>query len=96
MSDNTIIETQPIVEQPKVGLETPVVTEIPRIEIPNNNPDTQVPLATETPVEIPEESISIEVVKETPTPSAGFPIKEGASGASRILLEKLIGAVANL
>ena len=79
-----------------MGLETPVVTEIPRIEIPNNNPDTQVPLATETPVEIPEESISIEVVKETPTPSAGFPIKEGASGASRILLEKLIGAVANL
>jgi len=96
MSDNTIIETQPIVEQPKVDLETPAVTGIPIIEVPSDNPDTQISTATEIPVEIPEEPISVEVAKEIPKPSAGFPIENGGSGASEIVEEKIVGETANL
>lgn len=100
MDNNTLIETQPVIEQPKVPFETPVLPENPVVteanEAKSDNQSTEKSSPTEAVANIPNEVVAVEVSTEIPKPSAGFPIQSEGKGASRIVVEKIIGKIANL
>lgn len=95
MDNNTRIETQPAVK-----VETSFIPEAQAeagiVETPPVVASTAVSPQVEAIVESVEETTGLEVGADAPKTSAGFPIESKSTGASRIVLEKLIGAVANL
>ena len=97
MDNNTQIENLPVgagIENSVIPAEFETKTEA-TVASPVVPPIT-VSSQSETIVKPVEESAGVEVGADTPKTSAGFPIESKSAGASRIVLEKLIGAVANL
>ncbi len=92
---NNTIETQPIGR-----VETPITPEVPAemgsIETSVSNINLEESPKQEISVTKAEEPVGVEVSTEVPKPSAGFAIDPKKTGASRIVLEKLIGAIENL
>lgn len=94
---NIQIENLPVgagIENSVIPAEFETKTEV--TEVPPIVSATTVSSQSETIVKPVEESAGVEVGADTPKTSAGFPIESKSTGASRIVLEKLIGAVANL